>query len=307
MSVAPRVLCVGESMVLLAPPPGVRLDLAEQAALRVAGAESNTAQYLADLGHATAWASRVGADPLGDKVVASIRDSGVDTRWVLRDPQAPTGVFFKDPDGEQTEVFYYRSDSAATRLSPDDLDQVDFARLDVVHVTGITPALSSSCAATVQAVFERAAAAGALRSFDVNYRPRLWEPDTAPSALHDLAARADVVFVGLDEAAQLWDTHTPEQLRHMFGRTRLVVKDAAIGATLFESTRRWFVPAQPVDVVEPVGAGDAFAAGFLSGLLRSKAPEECLRLGHRVAGLALGTIGDHVDASALRHDAEVFP
>jgi 2-dehydro-3-deoxygluconokinase len=170
-----------------------------------------------------------------------------------------------------------------------------------VHLSGITPALSPTCRAMAERVFTIAGEAGVLRSFDVNHRAALWHATDAGPALLEFARRADIVFVGLDEANRIWDVRTPEEVREHVGTGRtLVVKDSDVGATAFADGAHAFVPADAVEVVEPVGAGDAFAAGYLSGLLRGWDQPARLRLGHRVAALALRTMADHADASALR-------
>ncbi|WP_223733352.1 sugar kinase [Streptomyces purpurogeneiscleroticus] len=299
----PEVLCLGEAMVLVAPAPGERLATARSAAIRVAGAESTVAQYLSDLGHRTAWASRVGADPLGEQVLAAIARTGVDVGHVERDRSAPTGVYFKDPGPEGTRVHYYRAGSAASRMTPAYLDGLPLSTARLVHLSGVTPALSDGCAATSTALFERARAAGKICSFDVNYRSALWSTQQAAGPLLALARQADVVFVGLDEAQHVWGAETAEQVRELVGPERhLVVKNADVGATHFPpgDGPAVFVPANPVEVVEPVGAGDAFAAGYLSAWLRGAEPADRLRLGHRLAAFALGAVEDHADATVLR-------
>ncbi|MEV7869979.1 sugar kinase [Streptomyces sp. NPDC088124] len=309
-----EVLCLGEAMVLVAPRHGEPLAMARDVTLSVAGAESNVAQYLADLGHRVAWASRVGSDPLGDRVLLAVARPGVDVRHVERDPSAPTAVYFKDPSRENgTRVHYYRQGSAASLLTPAYLDTLPIAPARLVHLSGITAALSAGCARTATALFDRAREAGVLRSFDVNYRPALWSTEDASVPLLALARQADVVFVGLDEAAEVWGTTTAEDVRDLIGPSAsVVVKNADVGAVLFESGTDpgTFVPAEPVDVVEPVGAGDAFAAGYLSAWLRNDTPAERLRLGHRVAAFALSSVEDHADATSLRrpaHDPDGTP
>jgi len=267
-------------MALVTPDPPAPLELGGPMRLDVAGAESTVASYLAMLGARTAWASRVGDDPLGRLLLARIGSYGVDTSLVEVDPAAPTGVFFKDP-GAETTVYYYRAGSAASRLGPRLVPSLS----GLVHLSGITPALSPSCAALVDAVLD----SDATVSFDVNYRPALWPVATAAPALARLAARADVVFVGLDEARTLWGVAGPADVRDLLpGPATIVVKDAAKGAYCGDT----FVPALPVDVVEPVGAGDAFAAGYLYGMLEDLPEPARLRLGHLVAGAALRVTGD---------------
>ncbi|KAA9148665.1 sugar kinase [Amycolatopsis acidicola] len=286
----PEVLCIGETMVLVTPVVTEPLAEAELFRLEVGGAESTVALYMAERGHRTAWASRVGDDPLGRRILEKIAGHGVDTSWVRADPGAPTGVYFKDPAPEGTRVHYYRAGSAASRLSPDDLAALPMDA-SLVHLTGITPALSASCRALVEAALGRPG----LVSFDVNYRPGLWPVGEAAPVLAELARRADIVLVGQDEAETLWGATTPEAVREILpGPDRLVIKDGAIGATEYHGAKVTFVPAPAVDVVEPVGAGDAFASGYLSGVLRGQAATESLALGHELAGRALGGTGDFV-------------
>ena len=279
------VICVGESMALVTPDPPGRLAAGGPAHLDVAGAESTVACYLAQLGLRVAWASRVGADPLGTLLRERVAAFGVDVSLVDTDPDARTGVFFKDPKPTGTDVYYYRDGSAASRLDASILGSL---RGRLVHLSGITPALSAGCAELA-----RQAVARLPVSFDVNHRPALWPAARAAPVLLELARRAEVVFVGRDEAERLWGTRIAADVRDLIGGTgTLVVKDGAVGATSFGPDGVTFEPAPPVEVVEPVGAGDAFAAGYLGGRLRGLSESERLRLGHRVAGAALRVVGD---------------
>ncbi|MGW4286974.1 sugar kinase [Streptomyces sp. NPDC004673] len=294
-------VCLGETMAQVTPADGEGLERSRELRLAVAGAESTVAQYLADLGHRSAWVSRVGDDPLGRRIIAAVAGRGVDVGGVRVDPEAPTGVYFKDPGPEGTRVHYYRRGSAASRMGPSDAERVDLAGARMLHLTGITPALSEGCSELVELLMERAARAGVLVSFDVNHRPALWSSlDEAGTVLRDLARQADVVFVGRDEGERLWGTATAEEIHaHLAPRGTLVVKDGAVGATEFSAGEREFVRAPAVDVIEEVGAGDAFAAGYLSGLLRGSASRERLALGHRLAGRTLRSVEDYVPADTL--------
>ena len=212
------------------------------------------------------------------------------------DPIHPTGLYVKDPG---RAVHYYRAGSAAAHLSPADVDLLDWSGVRVLHTTGITAALSSSAANFVDRAFESARAHGALVSFDVNHRTALWRDPRADTALAALAGRADIVFVGRDEAAALWGTETPESVRALFPDVpELVVKDADVGATAFTGPEEIFVPALVVDVIESVGAGDAFAGGYLAGLLANLGIEQRLALGHERAALTLRTTDDFPDAAS---------
>lgn len=188
----PEVLCVGETMAMVTPADGRQISDAKLFSVSSGGAESNVARHLASHGIRAAWLSALGTDALGDRVVGNIAASGVDTRWVIRDPNAITGVYFKDPGAG---VHYYRAHSAARRLAPDDVGRwpVDSARW--VHISGITAALSDDCHQMLLALLNVAHAAGVPVSFDVNYRQPLWSTAAAAPVLHSVAERADVVLV----------------------------------------------------------------------------------------------------------------
>ncbi|TDC81615.1 sugar kinase [Micromonospora sp. KC606] len=289
----PEVATVGEAMVVLTPDPMAPLERADRLGVSVGGAESNLAIALAGLGHRVGWVSRVGDDPFGRRVVRHVTDAGVDA-LVEVDPTAPTGVYLKDPGPGGTAVHYYRSGSAASALGPDALDDRRLAGVRLLHLSGVTAALSPTCAALVKCALTDRPLGDARISFDVNHRARLWPVAAAAPVLRRLADRADVVLVGQDEADTLWGCADPVAVRALLpGPDLVVVKDAAVGATVLPRTgTAVFVPALRVPVREPVGAGDAFAAGFLSGLLRDLEPRDCLRLGHLCAAPTLTVPGD---------------
>ncbi|TRO59362.1 sugar kinase [Streptomyces sp. IB201691-2A2] len=290
------VVCIGETMAALAPAPSESLETAEDLRVSVAGAESNVAMYLADLGIPVSWLSALGGDALGRRVLAAIGAAGVDVDGVRSDPERPTGLLVKEPTGTRTRVHYYRGNSAASALGPDVLADDRLRSASVVHLTGVTPALSPSCRSLVVAALATPPAERRYAiSFDVNHRPALWPPGTAAPVLRDLADRADITFVGLDEAQELWDADLePADVRALLPHPRLlVVKDGGRAVTAFGEEGVWTVSALRTDVVEPVGAGDAFAAGFLTGLLRGGGMERALRLGHITAASALKVTGDH--------------
>lgn len=275
---------------MLTPVSGSPLRTRPDLAMEVGGAESNLACGLAGLGWRAAWLGRVGDDPFGRVVTDTLAGHGVDVSGVEVDPARPTGLYAKDPGPEGTTVHYYRRGSAAAAMGPGLARHPLLRGARVVHLSGVTPALSPSCDALTERLLELS---GPLRSFDVNHRPRLWADGAADERLLDLAARADLVFVGRDEAEELWGAKTAQQVRALLPEVgRLVVKDAGDGATEFEGARSVHVPAPPVEVVEPVGAGDAFAAGYLGALLGGRPSHQRLRLGHVCAGRVLRRVGD---------------
>jgi len=291
-SIAPEIICVGETMALITPTDAALSD-AHAASIGLAGAESNVAAGLVAAGKHAVWVSRVGDDPLATRICDELSRRGIDL-WVERDAEAPTGVMFKDPDAEGSSVYYYRRGSAASRMSPGHLSTQRLAGTRIVHTTGITPALSPSCREMVDQLFADARTAGAQVSFDVNDRRALWSKEDAAATLARFANAADISFVGRDEAERIWGTATASEIRAFLpGCALLVVKDGDVGATAFEGDEEpVFVPAPTVDVVEPVGAGDAFASGFLAATIDRRSLTERLQAGHDAAARVLRIAAD---------------
>jgi 2-dehydro-3-deoxygluconokinase len=205
------VVTVGEALVVLAPEHGDRLGAADRVTLRTAGAEVNVARTLAHLGNRVAWAGSLGADPLGDRVLADLSASGVDVSYVRRDGSAPTGLYLKDTDpGRVTSMFYYRRCSAASKM--DETILRELPRHQALHLTGITAAISDGGLRLCRSgLFGRGDSV--VVSFDVNFRPALWEGRDATVVLAELANAADLVFVGLDEAHALWGVDSLDGIR----------------------------------------------------------------------------------------------
>nr|WP_281262395.1 sugar kinase [Allonocardiopsis opalescens] len=286
-------MCLGETMVMLVTGNARPIAADSRLVLRVGGAESNVAVSLARLGHRTRWVSAVGKDPFGRIILDELTDAGVDVSWVTTDDAASTGLYAKDPHGESTRVYYYRGGSAASRMDVTHLNPLSAQGARVVHISGITPALSEDCRGLTHAVVGDRVLGPAAVSFDVNYRPGLWPVSEAADELAVIARQADIVFVGRDEAETLWGTASPEAVRALLPEPRtLVVKDGATGATAFGPDGASWADALRVNVVEPVGAGDAFAAGWLSGWMRGLDSERALRLGHLMASRAVQIVGD---------------
>ncbi|MEU9730337.1 sugar kinase [Streptomyces sp. NPDC048002] len=293
----PAVVCLGETMAQIVPIDGLRLHEASACAFGVAGAESNVAISLSRLGTAAFWAGFVGDDPMGLRVLGELRRHGVVTKLARTMPGRRTGVYFKDPAPEGSDIYYYRSGSAATLMDGEYAERIAAVRPRWIHLTGVTPALSENCREAVISLIELAGDTGASVSFDVNYRPSLWPArDAAAQSLMAIADRCNVVFVGLDEAQTLWKSCTAGAVRdHLPSPDVVVVKDGGREAVAFRGGRRTAVPALPVDVVEPVGAGDAFAAGWIHGALVGLDDAGCLRLGHLLAGAAMTSLSDVAD------------
>ncbi|MEW1723586.1 sugar kinase [Streptomyces sp. NPDC093109] len=303
-----EVVCLGESMVTFLPARPGRLADVPSFDRTIGGAESNVACALAAAGHRVRWISRVGADGFGDHLTEAIAAYGVDTSGVRRDQDRPTGIYFRtatDRADAAHEVAYYRAGSAASAMAPGNPPRDDLWAGRVLHLSGITPALSDGCLALTRELTTRAPGRP-LVSFDVNHRPGLWRRASDARVLLELARGADLVLVGEDEAAEAWDVHGADAIRAALPEpATVVVKRGAAGATAYTRTQEstgdrrtaagdtvTSVPAPRVDVVAPVGAGDAFAAGFLSATLRGLPTAARLRHGHLMAAAALTVPGD---------------
>lgn len=291
-----RVLTVGETMVLL---DGVEGGLALGAPfrLRIGGAESNFAVALSRLGVPVTWVSRIGDEPLGRFLHDLLAAEGLDLRFVQPDPEVPTGVFFKWHEDGESRVLYRRAGSAASRLSPGDVPPEAFEGVRLVHLTGITMALSASARATVLAVAEQARRRGVTVSFDPNYRPALWPgPREAEEAQRAVLPLVDWYLCGEAEGLLLFGVRSAAELREAVreaGAGDAAVRLGARGAVVWEDGATVEVPPLRVeDVVDEVGAGDGFAAGFAFGLLHGWRPGRCARAGNLLAAHALRGTGD---------------
>ena len=294
------VVTMGESMVLFVPQ---RAGLLRNAAVfdrSIGGAESNLAVGLARLGHKVGWASRLGNDEFGESILAFLRAEGVDVSAVIRDDDAPTAVFFKERRrAGSSRVFYYRAGSAASRLSPAELPEDYIRGARCLHLTGITPALGPDCLAAVRRAMEVAREAGIPVSFDPNIRLKLWSVESARESLLGLLPLVDWLLVGHEEVEMLTGQRDPERGAGILlgrGPGTVVVKLGSAGALAVTESEAVNAPAFPVEVVDTIGAGDAFDAGFISGCLRGWELGEAVRLGTILGALAT-TVPDDVDGT----------
>jgi 2-dehydro-3-deoxygluconokinase len=303
------VVTFGETMVAFVPTPAGPLEMVSSFEKRIAGAESNVAIGLARLGHSVAWISRLGDDGFGRYIYKTIRGEGVDVSGVRFDSHHPTGLYFKDYLGNgRTHVYYYRRNSAASRLSPEDLALARYADSRYLFVTGITPALSDTCRQTVEQAIQTAKRMGIQVVFDPNIRLKLWSAETARLVLGTIAQQADVVLPGLEEGKLLTGSSDPAEMaeRLLTGDTKtVVVKLGPEGAYYRTQDEDGYIPGFTVEQVDDIGAGDAFAAGFLSGMLDGLALPEAVRRGCAMGALAVTGVGDY-EFLPYRRDLEAF-
>ncbi|WP_179816001.1 sugar kinase [Allostreptomyces psammosilenae] len=265
----------------------------------VAGAESNVAVGLARLGHQVAWAGRVGADEPGRMILRTLRGEGVHVGHATVDAGAPTGAMLRERRvADLARVHYWRAGSAASQMRPEHLRGALASGARLLHLTGITCALGPGPLDTVRDAARHAAGHGWTVSLDVNHRDRLWDAATAASALRPLRGLIDIVIASDDELPLIaGGPGTPEADRVAEllaeGVREVVLKRGAQGADLYLGADRVLhAPAHPVPVADTVGAGDAFCAGYLSGVLDELPAEQRLRRAVRTAAFAVACPGD---------------
>lgn len=291
------VVTLGESMVLFTPETNGYMRHAEKYSSSIAGAESNLAIGLSRLGHRVSWISRLGNDEFGKKVLSLIRGEGVETSQVEFDSASPTGLYFKEVLTEdETEVFYYRKNSAASKLMPENLNEKHISKAKYLYLTGITPALSESCYQTVLQAINIARKHSLTIIFDPNLRRKLWSEARARKVLLKLSSMSDIVLPGIDEGKFLFNEKQPEKIAKRFyelGARLTVLKLGPKGAYYYSDKEDGYVVGPKVgNVVDPVGAGDGFAAGLVSGLLENLPINQAVKRGTFTGALVVKVKGD---------------
>ena len=296
-----KIVLMGEPMGLyIAEEPGP-LDQVKRFSQAIAGAEYNVAVGLARLGHTPIYCTAVGGDPMGRDILRGLEANGIGTQAVRVSGEAPTGYMKKSlAQGRDPEIAYYRAGSAASKITPADVDRLDLSGCQWLHVTGIFPAVSESARAATVRLIERAREQSMTVSFDPNLRPQLW-PSGAEMvrALRELAQRADLVLPGIGEAGTLVDGEMREReiarFFHRLGPAKVVIKLGPKGAYYSETGgEEGFVPGLPVErVIDTVGAGDGFAVGVISALAEGLPLREAVRRGCAIGAIQVAHPGDN--------------
>ena len=311
------VVSLGESMLRLSVPAGRRLDDTRKLDMELAGAESNVSVALARLGWQVGWVSRMPDHALSDAILRALRSDGVDISAVTRVPDERLGTYFIEyaTPPRSTQVIYDRSNSAASHMTAADIDWDYLLDTRVLHLTGITAALSENCYAVLVEAIRRAHTAGVTVSFDVNYRARLWSTDIAGEKLRPLIKDADILFCKAGDASALFGCQgEPHELMM---KLKALTRAGALfctfgehGASLLCNDEFVTQPALPVQIVDRIGSGDAFAAGVLDGFLERNGSHidaspfrEGLRRGVALAAIALSQFGDRVLSSRTELNA----
>jgi 2-dehydro-3-deoxygluconokinase len=294
------VVAPGEVMLRLAARTPTRLEQARELDVSYGGTEANVLCALARLGHRTAWISALPANVWGERLARELRGHGVEVGHVRWREDGRIGTYFIEYGvaPRPIRVVYDRKDSAFASLDESEVDWSALSRTRVVHVTGITAALGPRPRGLFERAVETARSSGALLSLDVNHRTALWTPEAARAYLEPILSRVGLLFVGIEDARRVFGlTGEPEAIA---AGLRRLAPDAIVALTLGDQgsvvlTDRPHRPTRlyTLDVVaDRVGAGDAFAAGFLHGWLRTGDAQRAQDLGTALAALKCTMWGD---------------
>jgi 2-dehydro-3-deoxygluconokinase len=285
------LIALGETMLALAPPHGTSMRVATSLLVDHAGAESNTVVGLARLGLRTAWVSCLGDDAAGTRILDALSKEQVDTQWVRRDPRRPTGMMLKDPDAG---VRYYRTGSAASAMEPEILRDVPVAAARAVLVTGVTALIGSGPHAAGLALLS---AARGLRIVDPNLRAGLWGSDRRRELVLPFVERCDLLLAGQAELAEVLGAEVRGAAEALARRAQtrgpreVVVRSAAsIGVLAGGSWTTLDIRRDAA--VDPIGAGDAFNAGYIAVRLRDGSIEDALHAGARCGAAVTTSLSD---------------
>lgn len=295
------VLLVGEPMGLYMAQQEGHLEDARSFELAVAGAELNVAIGISRLGHKVSYLTKLGEDFHGKVIVRLMHDSGISTEFTTFTDKRPTGIMFKTlTPGGDPEIFYLRSGSAASTLSKEDVEGLDFSEYAILHMTGILPALSSTTREAFWILVRLAHEHGMMFSFDPNLRPQLWEDsETMADFMNKAASKSDIFLPGLSEGRLLMGDKeaTPEAIAKHYlglGAHAVIVKCGSRGAYFDDGSASGWGKTYPIEhIVDTVGAGDGFAAGVLSSLLEGLPLSEAVSRGNAIGGLQIQVRGDN--------------
>lgn len=291
------VVTVGEAMIRLSVRGGQTLETAPQYDVHIGGAESNVAVACARMGKRVAWMSRVADDVFGARILGELRRHGVNVDAAIIEPRSRTGVYYAEigDDPRGVAVTYDRANSAATKMSAHNTDFSILQDAAVLQVSGITPAISDSSAEMTTELLARARAFGCRIVFDVNFRARLWSTERARTVLTPMCAAADVVVCTREDARDVFGVQSQDDpagaLATALAVRQVVLTDGATGVHWHDDGSSGFASSIPTSTVDRIGAGDAFCAGVVIGVVDGDLVSG-VRTGQAMASLKRTMTGD---------------
>ncbi len=290
----PEIVAIGEPMLEFNAEEEGNLSEARRFIVGWGGDTSNFCIAASRAGARSGYLTRLGDDEFGESFLDLWQREGIDTSRIVKDPDAFTAAYFISRKGRQHHFTYFRRDSAASRMTPGSLPQ-DYVRgARLLHVSGISQAISLSACDTVFAAMALAKAAGRLVSYDPNFRPKLWPLDRARAVVHETCRRADLVFPSLDDARQLTGLAGAEEIAAFYrglGPKVVVIKLGAEGALLATADGLATFPPYKVDSIDMSGAGDTFDGAFAAAYLAGRPVEVCMRFANAAAAITTTGLG----------------
>lgn len=306
------VLLVGEPMGLFIANTAGKLEDVSEFTLTTCGAEFNVAVGMKRLNNDVTYMTKLGNDPFGKKILKMMQQTGISTDEIILSGTSPTGFMFKEKAvGADPGIFYFRKGSAASTLSGSDVEKLDFSKFDIVHLTGITPALTQSCREASEMLNRKAKEHGCLFSFDPNLRPQLWPSKEIMSKyINQMAAKSDIFLPGINEAKLILGESEPEMIAGRYldmGTKTIIIKLGSSGAyyASHNGESRYVNGYKVKEVIDTVGAGDGFAAGVLTGLREGLPIEDAVRRGCAVGAIQVMSKGDN-DGLPYRDELDAF-
>jgi len=295
-----EVILFGEPMALFIAQEYGELKDAVTYKKALAGAELNVCIGLNRLGHTPTYITKLGAkDPFGAYIFEGLKSEGIDISEIRFDDEHTTGFMLKNKvKNGDPQICYFRKDSAASNIAPQDIDKVSFENVCHVHVTGIPCALSENCLAATLRLIERARENHVYVSFDPNVRPSLWTDTTVMvRTLNDVACRCNMVLPGVAEGKILTGFDSLEKIADYYlsrGVSDVIIKTGPKGAYVQNTHTHATIPPFPIEqIIDTVGAGDGFAVGVISAHLEGLSLEDAAMRGNVIGALQLTVAGDN--------------
>jgi len=292
------VITIGDAMIAMCPKQKGPIMFCNTFERKLGGAELNVVIGCARLGIKSGWISRLGNDDFGKHILKTVRGEGVDISEVKLVDEYPTSVYFREvlADGS-SRSFYYREKSPTSTMKSEELNEEYFKQAKVLHITGVFPSITKNNQEIILEAVKLAKKHNLIVSFDPNIRLKMWSKEEAKAYIEKLLPNVDVLLIGDEEIEILLeDTNIEKAIKtfHEYGIEKVIVKKGAKGALGSDGKNIYEVDAiKPKALVDTVGAGDGFAAGFLTSLVQGKSLEECVKFANAVGSLVVGVEGDN--------------
>jgi len=292
------VITIGDGMIAMCPLKKGPIIFSDTFERKIGGAELNVAIGCSRLGLKSGWISRLGNDDFGKHILKTVRGEDVDTSEIKLVDEYPTSVYFREvlADGS-SRSFYYREKSPTSTMNCEDLNEEYFKNAKILHITGVFPSINKNNQKVILEAVKLAKKFNLIVSFDPNIRLKMWTREEAKSFIEKLLPNVDILLIGDEEIEILLGETTIEdaiKTFHNYGIEKVVVKKGAKGAIGSDGKNVYDVEAiKPKALVDTVGAGDGFAAGFLTALLKGQTLENCVRFANAVGSLVVGVEGDN--------------